>query len=651
MNQDLKLIKKKYGENMMHLCRELFATILDNSPGILPKLLQDYFYPSHYLYEDLIKENCVADFKNYLYNMYDLLNERDENEQGPVASPRELLRQVGYNLYECHTEEEIQAFKKYYDPKEELCTFNGNRLKRCHVYFAVHDDAELLNRRDFPNPYRQDKYGTSVISIQFTRDPSHTLSIKNRYNHTVPNPDATFSNNLDNIIFGLTQSFADYYGMTSSKTKKYTFEIPGYVQANNDKFYKYNYEINNVYYCPDNIIIDNFRVKHYDKEKYLICDYFILDLSNKTIHSQVDDCFPETFDIITKIKIVKSNEEKVVTISQEAGEDIILILDKYNRIINFKNNNLLTINDDFLSYNQVLQEITLDKVTHIGRYFLCDNRLLNKISLPNVIEVGYAFLGSSQLTAVYLPKVEIIDDRFLEENDTITEISLPSVKKIGDNFLRENCKIRKIDLPEVISIGYGFLYWNKYLKTIYLPKVEIIDDCFLEENDTITEISLPSVKKIGDNFLGENRKIRKIDLPEVISIGYGFLYWNKYLKTIYLPKVTEIAGNFCATNVHLETIDLPEVEYIGNRFLFENNRLTRLELPKVTIIDDMCLSTNTKITYISLPKVEQIGINFLIRNLNVHGFYAPNLQSNLHNEYLRQIWTKSSFKTYKLKKK
>ena len=28
MNEDLKIIKKHYGEKMMHLCRELFPTLL-----------------------------------------------------------------------------------------------------------------------------------------------------------------------------------------------------------------------------------------------------------------------------------------------------------------------------------------------------------------------------------------------------------------------------------------------------------------------------------------------------------------------------------------------------------------------------------------------------------------------------------------------
>ena len=53
-----------------------------------------------------------------------------------------------------------------------------------------------IRSENFKKPIREDEYGTSVMSIQFTKDEAHTLSIKNRYNHSVVNPDATFSNNL-----------------------------------------------------------------------------------------------------------------------------------------------------------------------------------------------------------------------------------------------------------------------------------------------------------------------------------------------------------------------------------------------------------------------------------------------------------------------
>lgn len=44
MNYDLKKIKKYYGEQMMHLCRELFPTILDEE-GTLSRIMLDHFAP------------------------------------------------------------------------------------------------------------------------------------------------------------------------------------------------------------------------------------------------------------------------------------------------------------------------------------------------------------------------------------------------------------------------------------------------------------------------------------------------------------------------------------------------------------------------------------------------------------------------------
>ena len=286
MNSDLKIIKKKYGEKMMHYCREEFSTILEKE-GLLSSLLLSHFNESHILYDDIVNDGILNDFKNYIYSLIDV-----ENNVKLIVekTPYELLSEAGYYLYECKTEEDIQSFKKYYSKGEELCTFKGNRLESNYVFFAVKKDVDKIKREDFLKPRRQDLYGTSVISIQFTRSKPCTLSIKNRYNHTVNNPDATFSNNLDNIIPGLTESFKKYYGF-SLKNSNVDFEIENYVQANDGKYYKYNYEIDNVYYCPDNIIIYNFEVEKYDKERYIVFDYFFLDLKSKEITADFDDSF------------------------------------------------------------------------------------------------------------------------------------------------------------------------------------------------------------------------------------------------------------------------------------------------------------------------------------------------------------------------
>ena len=67
------------------------------------------------------------------------------------------------------------------------------------------------------------------------------MSIKNRYNHTVDNPDATFGNNLDNIIDGLNDSFEKAYNLVHTGGHE-KFELSKYIRATDGKYYKYNME-------------------------------------------------------------------------------------------------------------------------------------------------------------------------------------------------------------------------------------------------------------------------------------------------------------------------------------------------------------------------------------------------------------------------
>ena len=92
MNQDLKIIKNKYGEKMMHLCREMFPTILETE-GALSKIMLEKFEPSRFLYEDIINIGFEEQFKNYIYNIFD----SSFREKDILAkTPFELMYEAGY---------------------------------------------------------------------------------------------------------------------------------------------------------------------------------------------------------------------------------------------------------------------------------------------------------------------------------------------------------------------------------------------------------------------------------------------------------------------------------------------------------------------------------------------------------------------------
>lgn len=387
MEHDLLRIKKKYGEEMMHLCRKLFPTLLEE--GILASLLESHFYPSHELYRDIVSHSLVSSFRDFINNF-----DKKPKKENIVSclSPKDLLSKVGYDLYECKEESDIQKFKKYYAPGEELCTFKGNRLQSNYVFFAVKKNALYLKREDFLYPKRQDEYGTSVISIQFSKDANHTLSIKNRYNHHVNDPDATFSNYLDNITPGLTDSFEKTYGLVQKHINN-AFELPGYVKAGDKRFYKYNYKINNIYYGTDNIIIDNFDVHKYPKEKFIIMDYFILDLQSKKIYlydPNVHDAFHLSIPKINKIAIVNKNTLKIITM-YTIGGIIEIILNKNNQIVFVYNECAVYIFDYFLYRNRTIQSIDLPNVEQVGDCFLYFNQSIRDVCMPKLRMKGKGF--------------------------------------------------------------------------------------------------------------------------------------------------------------------------------------------------------------------------------------------------------------------
>ena len=517
MNKELNQIKKIYGEEMMHICRDLFPSLIENE-GLLLSILKNNVAPTRSLASD-IKEYCLySEFKSFIYSFVDVEN---ECELVTNKTPFELMDEAGYTLYECKCEEDIQSFRKYYQTNEVLCTITqGRRLERNYVFFAVKKNVDMIKRKNFTNPQREDEYGTSVISIQFSRGKSNFLSIKNRYNHTVNNPDATFSNNLNNIIPGLKSSFEKYYQLNINQNdnneSSFLTSILNYVKANDGRFYRYNVEINGIYYCENNVIIkDGNIINEYtnNKERYLLFEEYIIDRKDKKIYSleNSNDSFVESITEVGEIKYIdikKNEQDKVINIIYSNGKQTKIVVNKSNAIIEYENNNILKIGNYFLKNNEQLSSITLPKVQTIGDRFLLNNEQLSDISLPQVKTIG---------------------NLFLYNNAQLSSITLPEVQTIGDDFLSSNKQLRSITLPQVEALNNNFLYLNKQLEYISIPKVKTIGDYFLSSNKQLSSITLPEVQTIGNYFLDYNEQLRSITLPMVNIIGIGCLYANKEL--------------------------------------------------------------------------------------------------------------------------
>ena len=439
MNKDYNILKKNYGEKFAKLCRKNFSTLLEKEK-LLPTIILSKFAPNHYLYDDIIDQQYEEEFSNYIYNFVDVEKKGIEINK----SVKELLSEAGYIFYECKTEEDIQSFKKYYIKDEELCTFNGGRLNRCYVFWAIKKNVSSIQRKNFKNPSREDEYGTSVISIQFTK-LGNTLSIKNRYNHHVNNPDATFSNNLENIIPGLTNAFEREYGFKINQNSyyKYGFNLKNYTLADDGKWYRYNYELNNIFYCSHNIIIDNGEVKKMDPSRYIIIDYFVIDLKEKRIKlydNDLEDSFLDEIENMERIKIHKNEEGKNIIIQSNNNKEIAIKTNKYGQITGISNQSVTQINDNFLQWNTTLTELNLPNLETINDWFMPNNKELLKLNLPNLTKVGYFFLISNEkLKEVNLPKIKSVGNYFLNKNEKMSKLIYAQLK---DSINEDNKKKR-----------------------------------------------------------------------------------------------------------------------------------------------------------------------------------------------------------------
>ena len=414
-----------------------------------------------------------------------------------------------------------------------------------------------------------------MISIQFSKNGSNTLSIKNRYNHTIANPDATFSNDLDNIIPGLTKSFEDYYGIKQRYSQN-NFHLDGYVRANDGKFYKYKTEINNVYFCADNIIIDNFKPIFYDKSRYLVLDYFIIDLQKKAIFSS----------------FVKR-------------EELPSKLGKIDYLERNKNTVLIRSNDKSVEFTfnekREITRVKCENLDNLSGNFLCEIYNLDYLELKGTTKIKDYFLHLVHIKSLNMPDLVYASDMCLTSTSA-THIHMPKLKYAGDNFL-ERIRAKKVSFPSLVKVKKYFLFNSLSLEEIYLPKLKIS----------------------GENLL-VNTGLTKVKLPELVIAKEKLLYHNSFLKRVYLPKLVKTESEFLTETPSLEILVTPNLREIDGKFRTCSENLKEAYIPnlKSSYYEfNMSVNEETKVNLESLILAREV------RNTYIRDYVSNNIELEL----------------------
>lgn len=501
-------------------------------------------------------------------------------------TPLQLLDEAGYDAYYADTLEKQNAISHYYadietlrdlanrrlindhaSGGEKLCTFGDpHRFEKYYIINAVRKDVDEIRREDFPNPEREDKYGTSVLSIQILKTGGF-ISIKNRYNHTVQNPDNTLNSNPDNIIEGLSMAIKQHFNVDFSAQKAY---LPrGYTYIN-DKLIKYQREENNIY-VGDSFYVKDGEVTELNKDYQEMIDHrFILDKKNGTITDIIgsDNSFVQVLqnEIAGKKISVSKDKESDTTKILVDGQELCMMQSGKITCLNLLETTELP--DYFLSNFEFngLEELNAPKLKRIGNNSFNMTRHF-KMNLPELEEIGNHSFFYLRHCDLDMPKLKKVGQGTLPSWYASEDYAFDCLEEVGNSSLSH---IKASSFPKLKKVGHKFCHMSlKYAETLYVPELEEVGrDCFCNINE-MTELNFPKLRIAGGNFLravGDNRSRKSIHLPNLERVGQNFMCndpgWNQdggdySLDEFNAPKLKTVGINFMGRCTDIQRKNMP----------------------------------------------------------------------------------------------
>ena len=454
-----------------------------------------------------------------------------------VKDPFELLSDADYNAYYVTNIDEQNRISKYFEPNEMLCTFRDpTRFQRYHIINAVKKNVSEIKREDFRGKeQREDAYGTSVISIQIATQGGF-ISIKNRYNHSIQNPDNTFNSNPDNIIKGLSSSLKEYLQVDFSSSK---VSLPNDFVNINNQIVRYHIEENNIYFA-DGCYAKDGNIFPLNKDTELMLDTCILNVKNRTLYDpsccrepiSIDDVQEKSGSFMSVLAHELKNKRLQIVKNKNGGHNVfadgkIIVSMKNGQITALNLPNTTMVGDNFLHHNETLETLNTPNLTIVGNGFLWFNKILHTLNAQNLTKVG---------------------NDFLHHNETLQILNTPNLTKVGDGFLWFNKILHTLNAQNLTIVGNDFLRCNKMFKTLDMHKLTTVGCCFLQSNKILQILNAPNLTTVGDYFLWFNEALETLNAPKLKRIGTI----SSKLKTLLKKNQTRNPSDNKKLNTHIK---------------------------------------------------------------------------------------------------
>ena len=589
VNRNANILKKRFGETFVKGerldgggyagggARELLAPFMEQ-PDFAADIKQ--LIPNRHEALATLKDN-----QDYITAWFE---ERyvDKTEQvvEQPKDPYELAMQAGYELTGPFSD--TAGFMKYIEDfrqGEELCTFDDPtaRLSGYRILWLRRPDADetlpadmitqdnltegwkeyltaegrfdpTTGEYDLVNlkPLRQDPYGTSSMSVQVSRNGTH-VSIKNRYNHTVTNPDNTYSSDLDEIADGLRHAVYNRVGRSDLMTAtKHNAIHDDYVCDNDGGLHRY-YQVDANIYLGHYEYIEDGVVTKVDKSVYDMLTpglYVSKHIAGKTIEIDSYSANDTWHDVL-------ADGSHVMYFYDPGGVGEYSYVYTYDTSGNVDNISLhvaasesqVNISMD-VDYNPVLKELVVAEGAHLGS--VSGNTSLTKIAL-----------GSDSSAC------------FIYNNAALTEVSVGKRATTMDIF--KNTMLKKLTIGDGAEVDR--IYQNDSLTELTIASGASISN--ICQNPSLAELVIPqraSIQSIYDNIL-----LTKLTIENNANV-YNICQ-NPALDALTICKSARV--NDIYDNTNLTTLTFGEGACARDIYL--NDSLTELHSEKWTTVRDV----------------------------------------------------------------
>ena len=465
-------------------------------------------------------------------------------ECGKTAPFEELLDKAGYHVCYADTLEKQNAIEKYFAEGEKLCTFADNeRYQKYHIINVVRKDVDKIRREDFPFPRREDAYGTSVMSIQILKTGGF-ISIKNRYNHRVVNPDNTYFSNPDNIIEGLSASLKERFGVDFASRR---VAVPdGYVLLDEGLF-KCHREIENVHF-GNGFFIEDGDITFINKDYQILCDTLLLDLKKGKFETEFNE-IKGAADILNR-----EIEGKKLSVRAKKGVRSVYADDKL----------FMEVKDDCSK----ITFLNLPTTEHFPKCVF-DYVSLGTLNVPNLKTIEDCCFGGG-LEEIYAPKGVVVQGSLSVARQGLKKLPNFSDFIVKESFFCYGNKLTSLEgAPQ--TVGNDFICYDNKLTSLRGAPEKISGRFYCHRNELTSLEGAPQF--IGRRFDCQLNQLATLEgAPQFVGDDFDCSY-NALATLKGGPKRVE--GSFyCSKNELVSLEGAPA--FVGEHFVCNRNNLTSL---------------------------------------------------------------------------